>query len=282
MRHSPGRSPSKTRRFSPEGSLSPRRKLSEGWINDHMRTTSERRHQSLDGRSYSPGRTPHSEQQIPHSFGGGPMQAANKENNNNNENSFSTGDPIQSPELKDFLPDLCSILAGLCGCGCLTDLCGLLPKLCGLLPQLCGLIETGAAASENNSPVTSQRSEKTFRTEKHSVMVKENTVLVNKQKVLVRTQSSQDSESTPLLSNDEALEETLVTSIAVESSHSSSNTTVTSVQSSSSFDTNTSPCLGLFTTPAQQTGPASTNKVEEGSLCVTSAEVHADRVLALT
>lgn len=113
-------------------------------------------------------------------------------------------------------------------------------------------------------------------------MVKENTVLVNKQKVLVRTQSSQDSESTPLLSSDEALEETLVTSIAVESSHSSSNTTVTSVQSSNSFDTNTSQCLGMFTTQAQQTAPASTSKVEDGSLFDTTAEVHDDGVLALT
>ena len=277
MRQSPGVSPTQGRRNSLARSISPRRRLSTGWINDQLGSSYQRRHQSRDGRSYSPVRLPHREEQIPHSFGTGPEQANNKFQFDNEDQPLPSVGPIENPEMKDFLPDLCSILAGLFGCGCLTEICSLLPKLCGLLPHLCGMLDKGNPASQNSPPLSKEQEEKLFRTENHSFMVKENTILVNKQKFLVRTQTSQDNEITPLISNDEALEETQVTSIAVESSHSSSNTTVTSVQSSSSLETNTSQGPRISTTQAQPIATPSPAKIQE-NIFVTTAQVHAQPI----
>ena len=59
-----------------------------------------------------------------------------------------------SDELLEMLPNICSCLLGLCGCGCGLDLCSLVPKLCSFLAGLCGsLSNSGVSAGQNYTSI---------------------------------------------------------------------------------------------------------------------------------
>ena len=146
-RHSPEpkrrQSPSPRRRHS----LSPRRRLSTGRIHENFeKHSSPKRHHSTDATFALPVRLPHSQQ---------PVEAAPHSNQSKPPMSIKTNqtEPT-SDELLEMLPNICSCLLGLCGCGCGLDLCSLVPKLCSFLAGLCGsLSNSGVSAGQNYTSI---------------------------------------------------------------------------------------------------------------------------------
>ena len=134
---SPCHSPSQKRRQSP----SPRRRLSTGRIHESLgKSKSPSRFHSFDGTL--PVRLPHS-QQLP--------EAANQLKPCPQNFVLQKAEPT-SEDLIELLPNICSCLLGLCGCGCGLDICSILPKICSFLAGLCGSLNNSGVSSGQNNP----------------------------------------------------------------------------------------------------------------------------------
>ena len=135
---SPPKSPGPKRRSS----ISPRRRLSTGFIHDYLERNKTQKH-DVDGNFSLPVR-------LPHSLSQKDEEAA----------KFVIVPPKVEPpteEMLEILPNICSCLFGLCGFGCGLDLCAIIPRLCSFLAGLCGsLNDSGISSGQNYTPLTVQ------------------------------------------------------------------------------------------------------------------------------
>ena len=112
--------------------------MSTGRIHEnHEKSKSPSRFHSYDGTL--PVRLPHSQQ---------PAEAANLVS----KSQILPKIEASPPELVEILPNICSCLLGLCGCGCGVDICSIIPKICSLLAGLCGSLSNPGLSSSQNHP----------------------------------------------------------------------------------------------------------------------------------
>ena len=121
--------------------MSPRRRLSTGFIHEYLERNKSP--SKADGSSSTPLPV-----RLPQSHSQKYEEAA----------QFDRAKLEQpSEEMLQILPNICSCLFGLCGCGCGLDLCTIIPKLCSFLAGLCGsLNNSGISSGQNYTPMTVQ------------------------------------------------------------------------------------------------------------------------------
>ena len=138
-----GQSPSKSPGPKRRSSISPRRRLSSGFIHDYLERSKAQKHDDSGGNFSLPVRLPHSLSQKDEEAAKFVIAQSKVE--------------PPSEEMLEILPNLCSCLFGLCGCGCGLDLCTIIPKLCSFLAGLCrSLNNSGISSGQNYTPMTVQ------------------------------------------------------------------------------------------------------------------------------
>ena len=135
---SPPKSPGPKRRSS----ISPRRRMSSGFIHDYLERNKTQKH-DIGGNFSLPVR-------LPHSLSQKDEEAAKL---------IIVPSKVEPPseEMLEILPNICSCLFGLCGFGCGLDLCAIIPRLCSFLAGLCGsLNDSGISSGQNYTPLSVQ------------------------------------------------------------------------------------------------------------------------------
>ena len=138
-----GQSPSKSPGPKRRSSISPRRRLSSGFIHDYLEKHKAQKHDDSGGNFSLPVRLPHSLSQKDEEAAKFVIAQSKVE--------------PPSEEMLEILPNLCSCLFGLCGFGCGLDLCAIIPRLCSFFAGLCGsLNDSGISSGQNYTPMTVQ------------------------------------------------------------------------------------------------------------------------------
>ena len=138
-----GQSPSKSPGPKRRSSISPRRRLSSGFIHDYLERNKAQKHDDSGGNFSLPVRLPHSLSQKDEEAAKFVIAQSKVE--------------PPSEEMLEILPNICSCLFGLCGLGCGLDLCAIIPRLCSFFAGLCGsLNDSGISSGQNYTPMTVQ------------------------------------------------------------------------------------------------------------------------------